>query len=97
MQLPPNEHRLHHHYAGQTAQRRPRKPRRPRAQPPTPESRFLSGILDLLRSEGKAVPIALIGTKVKRPEGVAKLKPFILAHADKLVFDEKAQTVAAKK
>ncbi|GBF98369.1 hypothetical protein Rsub_10764 [Raphidocelis subcapitata] len=61
------------------------------------ESRFLSGILDLLRTEGKPVPIALIGTKVKRPEGVAKLKPFILAHGDRLAYDEKSQMVSAKK
>jgi hypothetical protein len=55
-------------------------------------------MVTFVKQQGKPVPIAALGTHVKRPDGVkAKLKAFILAHADRLALDEQAQTVTARK
>ena len=66
--------------------------------PPRAEGEYLRAIVDFIKAEGKPVPLAVLGTRVKRPEGLkAKAKAFVLAHADRLAFNEQAQTVAVKK
>lgn len=50
-----------------------------------------------LKAEGKPVPLAVLGSKVARPEGFKpKVKGFVTAHAERFAFDEKAGTVALK-
>ncbi|KAI8467464.1 MAG: hypothetical protein J3K34DRAFT_35179 [Monoraphidium minutum] len=62
------------------------------------EAQYLVAIIEYVKSQPAPVPLAALGSRVKRPEGVAaKAKAFVLAHADKLVFDPQAQTVAVKK
>ena len=61
------------------------------------DAAYLDAIVSFLQQEGKPVPLAALGSKVPRPAGVkAKAKAFVQAHADRLAFDEKAQTVALK-
>lgn len=70
----------------------------PNPRPPPAEAQYLSDIVAYIKSQPAPVPLAALGTRVKRPEGLkTKAKAFILAHADKLAFDEKAQTVSLKK
>ncbi len=55
-------------------------------------------MVSFLKSEGKPVTLAVIGTKVPRPEGFkTKAKAFVAAHADRLAFDDKTGLVTLKK
>lgn len=62
------------------------------------DAQYLAAMVEYFKQQPAPVPLAALGTRVKRPEGLkTKAKAFVLAHADKLVFDEKAQTVALRK